>query len=107
MSDSHRNKDFFRLRDLSKRMAALLPEISHMSEIPEQSLARTSPEYQALEAEFDRICGKYGFKGMVMNRRRRVSTRKANQRGERVMARAEKRAERDSLRLALIRELSQ
>lgn len=88
-------------------MAALLPEIEHVSELPEQSFARTFPEYQALEAEFDSIWAKYGFKSMVMNRRRRVSTRKANQRGQRVLARAEKRSERDNLRLALIRELSQ
>jgi hypothetical protein len=107
MSDSRRNKDFFRLRMLSKRMSALLPSIASLDELPVQSFERTSREYQALEVEFDRIWAKYGFKSMVMDRRRRCSTRRGNQQFQRAVSRSAKRSEKDKLRLALIRELSQ
>ena len=105
MSVSHRNRDFFRLRVLSKQMSALLSDSVGRHYTDPEPLP--PPEYLALEVEFDRIWAKYGFKSMVMDRRRRVSTRKANQKGQRVVARAAKRSERDRLRLELIRELAQ
>jgi hypothetical protein len=88
-------------------MAPLLPDIASLQEIPAQSYARTSREYRALEAEFDRIWAKYGFKSMVMDRRRRCSTRRGNQRFQRAVSRSKKRSDKDKLRLALIKELSQ
>ena len=100
MSDGIRNRDFHRLRALSKALRAL----SWPHPAPLTEAARNCRE---LELEFDRIWAKYGFKTMVMDRRRRCSTRRGNARGQRVAVRAQKRSERDRLRAATIRELSE
>lgn len=107
MSDSRRNQDFYRLRALAREMTALLPAVGHADGIALQTSAMASAKYRALQADFDRIWRRYGFKSMVMDRRRRGSTRKANQKAQRSSARADKRSGKDRLRRALIAELSQ
>ena len=56
----------------------------------------TSLEYQELNREFDKLWGLYGFKSMVMNKRKRCSTRKSNQKDKRIKRRANKRHERQN-----------
>lgn len=48
--------------------------------------------------EFDKLWERYGFKSMVMDRRRRVSTRKGNARFVRVLRRIERRRAERALR---------
>lgn len=104
MSDSQRDKDFHRLRALAKEMAASISIGGDTASIASQ---RNSAGYKELEKEFDQLWAKYGFKSMVMDRRRRVSTRKANQKGQKQTARAAKRSERNELRMQIIKELAE
>jgi hypothetical protein len=79
MSDGIRDKQFWKLRHLAKQMSG--------------TIAINTLEYAILKREFDSLWCNYGFKSMVMNRRRRYSTRNSNQKGQQAKRRAEKRNE--------------
>lgn len=107
---SLRDKNYWKLRHLGQQMSSILSfhtkGLTHFREIISvQNSARFSPEYQKLEREFDTLWGKYGFKSMVMDKRRRCSTRKSNQNFTRVVRRAEKRHERQIVIHASLGEL--
>jgi hypothetical protein len=97
---SIRDKQYWKLRQLSKQMSGVLSShingLTHAKEIiPVQNSVRMlSSEFQKLEREFDSLWRIYGFKSMVMDKRRRCSTRKGNQNFTRVIRRAKKRHER-------------
>ncbi len=88
-------------------MVKILPKISHVTEILIINTAMTAPEYVSLDADFNHLWSKYGKKSMVMNKRRRVSTRHANQKGQLAEARAEKRSEKQKALASLKAELNE
>ena len=97
-----RDKNYWKLRNLSKQMSDFMSVqtegFSHFTEVVPiiNVTMATSLEYQELNREFDKLWGLYGFKSMVMNKRRRCSTRKSNQKDKRIKRRANKRHERQN-----------
>ncbi|WP_156919274.1 hypothetical protein [Azovibrio restrictus] len=107
MAKTRRDRDFFKLRKLAKKMTEMLPQISNAAEISIINSAMTAPEYAALDAKFNGLWSKYGKKSMVMDRRRRVSTRHANQQGQLAEGRAKKRSEKQKALMSIKAELNE
>lgn len=93
MSDGIRDKQFWKLRHLAKQMS--------------ETTAVYTLEYTILKREFGSLWCNYGFKSMVMNRRRRCSTRKSNQKSQQAKRRAEKRHEHQIAVRTWINELTE
>ena len=92
MGKTRSSDDFWRLRHLAKRLIGVAAEwpIEKISEV-----RSSSPRYQELDRQFERIWERYGLKSEVSNNRRRA-TRKTSQRNQRIIFRAGKRADRRS-----------
>ena len=89
MSKSKKDQEFWRLRKLAKKMG------SHGMGTSGLNMSwRETKEYSELNQEFERIWNKYGTKSMVMDQRRRCSTRKGNQALERKLSRIRKLREK-------------
>lgn len=73
MSKTNRDKDFHFLRNSEKYQG----DWHRSAHVFRQGLMTT--EIAEREAQYDKVWAKYGMKSMVSDKRRRCSTRKANQ----------------------------
>ncbi|MFL9998927.1 hypothetical protein PQR34_47115 [Paraburkholderia sediminicola] len=90
MSTSERDKDIWKMRQLSKRKNALF---TYPCSAEEGTRVRGSQQYLSLQAEFDRLHAKYGFNTLIFNdNARKNSRRHAARRIETSIKRASKRA---------------
>jgi hypothetical protein len=89
MSKTIKDKEFWKLRNLAKKISkAIFTELNEdrSNKGFVESQARTTEE----KIEFKKIHGKYGFKSMVFDKRRRNNSRKSNQKTKKVLRRVER-----------------
>lgn len=91
MARTDRNRDFWKMRQLASRASAE----------SEPGMGNVPPARGSAAWEMERLWAKYGFKSMVMDRRRRVSTQKGNARFVRLLRRVERRRADRALRAEL------
>lgn len=94
MARTRRNQDFWKTRQLSNEASE--ESMPGQGNVPAR---RGSASW-----EFERLWRRYGFKSMVMDRRRRASTRKGNARFVRVLRRLERRRAERALQGELTRD---
>lgn len=93
MSKTTRNRDFWEMRQLS----AALSRADAVGG-PFAGGLRRDPVLRDTEDRFHRLWARYGHKSMVMDKRRRVSTRKSNSEYVRELRRSARRAAGQRLR---------
>jgi hypothetical protein len=82
MSKTTRHQNFWEMRQLEKRLVSRFGSPAYWPD----------PGAEGSATAFDRMSSKYGYKSMVYDRRRRVSTRNANSEWVRELRRGARRA---------------
>lgn len=94
MSNTNSQVNYWKMRKLAKEIMSM--QSNAQAQGVTDAALHAKPEYKEAVKHFETLFSQYGNKSMVMNQRRRVSTRKANQHSEQVVTRSAKRSEKAS-----------